>query len=99
MIKLNEKTYKELQQFATYFRQAYYGCYYTNLSQLKITNILEIVRRCGYVGSVTVSCNNCVLRFLRDVGEAYFNYEKSITEIKKNKKKTVIEEPIEKGDN
>lgn len=77
-MNITKKIYKELQPFATYFRTAYYGSYYTNLSQLKITNILEIVRKCGYVGSVTTSCNNCVLRFLRDIGEAYFKFEKTL---------------------
>lgn len=99
---INKDTYKELQPFAVHLRTAFYGCYYSNLSQTKILQLFNIARKAGYVKSVTTSCNSCVLRFLRDIGEAYFKYEKSITENKKNKKKTVvepIEEIIEKGDN
>ena len=97
---INKDIYKELQPFAVHLRTAFYGCYYSNLSQIKVLQLLDIARKAGYVKSVTTSCNNCVLRFLRDIGEAYFKYEKSITENKKNKKKTVVEEEkIEKGEN
>jgi hypothetical protein len=78
MIKLNKKTYKALQPYETYFRQAYYGCYLMNMSALKITNILEIVRKCGYVGSVTVGCNSCKLKFMKEIGKEYFEYQKSL---------------------
>ena len=100
MMNINKDIYKELQPFAVHLRTAFYGCYYSNLSQMKVLQLLDIARKAGYVKSVTTSCNNCVLRFLRDIGEAYFKYEKSITENKKNKKKTVVEEEtIEKGEN
>lgn len=97
---INRDIYKELQPFAVHLRTAFYGCYYSNLSQMKVLQLIDIARKAGYVKSVTTSCNNCVLRFLRDIGEEYFNYQKSIAENKKNKKKTVVEEErIEKGDN
>lgn len=78
MIKLNKSIYKKLQPYETYFRQAHYGCYLMNMSSLKILDILEIVKKCGYVGSVTVSCNNCKLKFMKEIGKYYFEYQKSL---------------------
>lgn len=110
-MNINKDIYKELQPFAVHLRTAFYGCYYSNLSQIKVLQLLDIARKAGYVKSVTTSCNNCVLRFLHDIGEAYFKYEQSITENKKKKTKVeeqpivveeqpiVEEEIIQKGDN
>lgn len=96
-MNINKDTYKELQRFEKHLRSAFYGSYLMNCSSKTTLDVLEIVRKNGYVGSVNVSCNSCKIKFFKDIAKDYFTYQKSIAENKKNKKKTVVEE-IEKGE-
>jgi ribosomal protein S8 len=93
-MNINKDTYKDLQKFEMYFRQAHYGSYLMNCSSKTTLEVVDIAKKCGYVGSVNVTCNSCKIKFFKEVAKEYFTYQKSI----ENKKKKKIEE-IEKGDN
>lgn len=78
MIKINKTYYKQLQKFEMYFRQAHFGSYLMNCSAKTTLDLLEIVRKIGYVGGVNVSCNSCKIKFFKDIAKDYFTYQKSI---------------------
>lgn len=98
MVKINQTIYKQLQQYESFLRSAYYGSYIMNLSISKFLEIIEIVRKGGWNGSANPTCNSCKIKVLKEIGKYYFEYQKSLTVKKEKKKKTVVEEIIEKGD-
>lgn len=98
MMNINKDIYKELQRFEIYFRQAYFGSYLMNCSSKTTLDLLEIVRKIGYIQGVNITCNSCRIKFFKEVAKEYFTYQNSITVKKEKKKKTVVEEIIEKGD-
>lgn len=101
-MNINKDTYKELQKFEKHLRSAFYGSYIMGMSTKEKLDLVEISRKIGYLQGVNTACNSCVIKWVKEIGKEYFTYQKSITENKKNKKKTVvepIEEMIEKGDN
>ena len=77
MIKINKNIYKQLKKYEMYLRQAKH-CYLMNCSSKTILDVLEIVRKCGYVGSVNVACSNCKLKFLQEIAKPYFEYQISL---------------------
>lgn len=77
-MKINKTYYKLLQKYETYFRQAHYGSYLMNCSSKVTLEVVDIAKKCGYVGSVNVSCNSCKIKFFKEVAKVYFEYQKSI---------------------
>lgn len=80
MIKLNKNTYTKLRKFEPQFRSAYYGCYLVNISTIAINEALEIAKKAGYTGSMNISCGSCKLKFFKEVGKAYFEYQKQLND-------------------
>lgn len=78
MIRLNKTTYNKLKKFEPHFRSAYYGCYLVNISSIAISEALDIAKKAGYTGSMNLSCSQCKLKFFKEVGKAYFEYQKSL---------------------
>lgn len=76
MIKINKTYYKQLQKFEMYFRQSHFGSYLMNCSSKTTLDLLEIVRKIGYVGSVNVSCNSCKIKFFKEIAKEYFQLSK-----------------------
>lgn len=101
MVKINKFIYKQLQPYESFLRSAYYGSYIMNLSTTKFLEIIEIARKGGWNGSANPTCNSCKIKVLKDIGKYYFEYQKSLTVKKENKRKKIEEpiEEIEKGDN
>lgn len=79
-MKINKSIYKLLQPYEAHLSTAYYADYFRFLSNQKINDILAIARKAGYTGSVIASCNNCCLKFLKEVAKDYFAYKKSIND-------------------
>lgn len=83
MIKINKKNYKKFQVYEQWLRTAHYGSYVMGISQLKITQLVELARSAGYTGSLVSSCNSCLIKFLREVAKPYFEYQKTLNKDEK----------------
>lgn len=84
MVKINRNIYKQLQQYESFLRSAFYGSYIMNLSTSKFLEIIEIARKGGWNGSANPTCNSCRIATLKQIGKYYFEYQKSLT-VKKEK--------------
>lgn len=84
MVKINRNIYKQLQQYESFLRSAYYSSYIMNLSTSKFLEIIEIVRKGGWNGSANPTCNSCRIKVLKEIGKYYFEYQQSLT-VKKEK--------------
>lgn len=79
MIVFNRKVYGELKQYETNFRQAVFGNY-VNIPLVKVKEIYQKVKTIGYNKTAQFSCNSCRLKFLQEVGKAYFQYQSDLKE-------------------
>lgn len=71
---MNKNTYDRLTKYEKHLKRGYYGSYVFGLYRNDFDELLEIYRQLGGKERLTYTCNNCVLRLLKFIGNQYFNY-------------------------
>lgn len=78
MVKLDNKAYKKLEPFQQHFRTAVYGLCYSGLTASKLLEVYDTVKTLGLTYRPNFSCNTCRLKFLQEVGRAWFAYDEKV---------------------
>lgn len=78
MLQLDNKSYKKLEVYQQHFRTAVYGLCYSGLTASKLQEIYDIVKPLGLTFKPNMGCNSCRLKFLQEVGKAWFAYDEKV---------------------
>lgn len=77
-LNINKKLYKELQKYEKHFRSTVYGSYIMGMSTKEKMDLLELSRKIGYLQGVNIACNSCVIKWVKEIGKNYFEFQKTI---------------------
>lgn len=80
MLTINKTSYKQLQKYESYFRQAYYGMYLTGMDMMTTKKIIELYEKIGGNKVINTVCNACKLSMCKEIGKVYFEYQKKMEE-------------------
>ena len=87
-----DDTFERLKNFETHLRRGYYGGYCYGLYQKDFDELLVYYKALGGRENLKYSCQACVLRLVRFVGEKYFA---EVERRKAEQEKPPVEQPVE----
>lgn len=80
MLTLTKTAYNELKKYESIFKQAVYGLSYSGVTTQTMQHIVEITKNSGWNKAVNISCNQCRLKALQEIGKAWFAKDKEVKE-------------------
>lgn len=75
MLTINKTNYKKLQKYEKHLNRGINDYVYGVLPE-EFEEMLDIYKKMGGKERLRYSCNSCVLRLTKSLGEVYFTYKK-----------------------
>lgn len=74
---LDKETYEWLKKYEQHLTRAYKANYIMGVTTNLAGEFLEVYKRTGGNKHINLACSNCVYTMVKELGEAYFKYQKA----------------------